>query len=381
MDSTPPHSTALQSTKLEPLSTIPREIAAATDYERFARERLDDNAWEFLSAGAADEITLRDNRAAFDRLRLKSRVLRDVRGGHTRLELFGRTLEHPILLAPVGYQKLFHPHGELASALGAQVMGAPLVVSTLASSKLEDIAATGGALWFQLYFQAQPTDTLSLVQRAEACGCRALVVTVDAPLAGIRNREQRVGFHLPQVIAAINLTDLPLQAMQPQPANSNGNAVFDGLMANAPTWKDIAWLASVTRLPIVVKGILDPDDALLAIQHGASGIIVSNHGGRILDTLPASIDALPAVIAAVNGRIPVLLDGGIRRGSDIFKAIALGASAVLIGRPYIHALATAGALGVAHVLRTLREEFEVTMALTGCSTLAAINEANLFRAP
>lgn len=358
----------------QPLSAIPREIAAATDYERFAHARLDDNAWEFLTAGAADEITLHDNRAAFDRLRLKSRVLRDVRGGHTRLDLFGHTLEHPILLAPVGYQQLFHAEGEIASALGAQVMAAPLVVSTLASVKLEDIAATAGPIWFQLYFQRQPEHSLSLVRRAEACGCQALVVTVDAPLAGIRNREHRAGFHLPDGIAAVNLADLP-----PPSANAHGNSVFDGLMANAPTWEDIAWLVSVTNLPVVVKGILDPEDALLAIRHGASGIIVSNHGGRVLDSLPASIDALPAITAAVNGRIPLLLDGGIRRGSDIFKAIALGASAVLIGRPYIHALATAGALGVAHVLRTLREELEVTMALSGCTTLAAINRTHLFQ--
>lgn len=363
-------------TNQQPLDAIPRAIAAATDYERFARERLDDNAWEFLTAGAADEITLHENRVAFDRIRLKSRVLSDVSGGHTRLELFGHALEHPILLAPVGYQKLFHSDGELASALGAQVMAAALVVSTLASSKLEDIAAAGGPLWLQLYFQAQSASTLRLIKRAEASGCQALVVTVDAPLAGIRNREYRAGFHLPAGITAVNLDE---RAKPTQPANTNGSSVFDGLMANAPTWKDIAWLVSVTHLPIVLKGILDPDDALLAIQYGVSGIIVSNHGGRILDTLPASIDALPAVAAAVNGRIPVLLDGGIRRGSDIFKALALGASAVLIGRPYIHALATAGALGVAHVIRTLREEFEVTMALAGCSTLSEINERNLFQ--
>ncbi|MDB6060481.1 MAG: FMN-dependent alpha-hydroxy acid dehydrogenase family protein [Verrucomicrobiaceae bacterium] len=366
---------ASESIRPQPLSAIPREIAAATDYERFARARLDDNAWEFLTAGAADEITLRDNRAAFDRIRLKSKVLRDVSGGHTRLDLFGHVLEHPILLAPVGYQKLFHADGEIASALGAQVMAAPFVVSTLSSTKLEDIATNSGPLWFQLYFQRHAEHTLSLVRRAESSGCQALVVTVDAPVAGVRNREHRVGFHLPDGITAVNLADLPTSAA---PAIALGNVVLDGLMANAPTWKDVAWLVSVTSLPVVVKGILDPEDALLAIQHGASGIIVSNHGGRVLDTLPASIDALPAVAAAVAGKVPLLLDGGIRRGTDIFKAIALGATAVLIGRPYIYALATAGALGVAHVLRTLREEFEVAMALSGCATLAEIKRVNLF---
>ena len=358
-----------------PLTAIPREIAALADYERFARERLDDNAWEFLVAGAADEITLRDNRAAFDRVRLKSRVLRDVRGGHTRLELFGHTLPHPILLAPIGYQTLFHADGEIASALGAQIMGAPLVVSTLASTRLENIAAnSAGPLWFQLYFQQRREHTLALVQRAEQCGCQALVVTVDAPIAGIRNREHRAGFHLPAGVAAVNLEGLESDPI----TQLNGSVVFDQLMANAPTWGDVAWLAANTRLPVVVKGILDADDAQLAIEQGARGIIVSNHGGRIVDTLPATLDALPGVAAAVADRVPVLLDGGIRRGSDIFKAVALGASAVLIGRPYIQALATAGALGVAHAIRTLHEELEVTMALSGCTTLASIDRNCLF---
>jgi 4-hydroxymandelate oxidase len=357
------------------LNSIPREIAAVGDYETYARARLNDNAWEYLSAGAADEITLRDNRAAFDRIRMRSRVLCDVRGGHTRFTLFGQAFDHPVLLAPVGYQKLFHPDGELATALAARTMAAPLVVSTLATIPLEELAATGTTLWFQLYLQARRADSLTLVRRAEDCGCQALVVTVDAPLAGIRNREQRAGFQLPAGIEAVNLSELPTApvfSLAP-----GGSVVFDGLLAHAPTWEDIAWLSSVTSLPVLVKGILDPADALLAIQQGARGIIVSNHGGRVLDTLPASIDALPAIAAAVDGRVPLLLDGGIRRGSDVFKAVALGASAVLIGRPYIHALATAGALGVAHVVRTLREELEMCMALNGCATLNAIDKATL----
>jgi 4-hydroxymandelate oxidase len=356
---------------LLPLDGIPRDIAAVSDYEKYSRARLDDNAWEYLVAGAADELTLHDNRAAFDRIKLRSRVLCKVQGGHTRCSLFGKTYEHPVFLAPVGYQKLFHADGEAATALAARTMTAPLIVSTLASTRLEDLASTGATLWFQLYLRARREDTLSLVRRAEACGCKALVVTVDAPLAGIRNREQRADFRLPPGIEAVNLQGTP--AVVPVVLPEGGSAVFDQLLAYAPCWDDIAWLVQSTSLPVVVKGILDPADALLAMQHGAQGIIVSNHGGRVLDCLPASIDALPAVATAVAGRVPLLLDGGIRRGSDVFKALALGASAVLIGRSYVHALAAAGALGVAHVLRTLREELEVCMALNGCATLPAID--------
>jgi len=281
-----------------------------------------------------------------------------------------------VFLAPVGYQKLFHAEGEKATALAAEAMSAPLVVSTLATTRLEELISIKTPVWFQLYFQAQRSDSLALVRRAEDCGCRALVVTVDAPLAGVRNREQRANFHVPAGIEAVNVSILAAAPSRCLPPGAS--VVFDGLLAHAPTWDDLAWLTAATSLPVVVKGILDPADALSAIQHGARGIIVSNHGGRVLDTLPASIDALPAVANAVAGRVPLLLDGGIRRGSDIFKAIALGASAVLIGRSYIHALAAAGALGVAHVLRTLREELEICMALSGCATLDAIDHSRLW---
>ncbi|MDQ8037489.1 MAG: alpha-hydroxy acid oxidase [Pedobacter sp.] len=360
---------------LPPLASIPRDLVAAVDYERRARSHLDDNAWEYLAGGAADEITLQENRAAFDRLRLRGRVLADVKGGHTRLEFLGQTHAHPVLLAPVAYQRLFHADGELATAMAADAMEACMVVSTLASVRMEDIpAAQQAARWFQLYFQADRGQTLALLQRAESSGYSALVVTVDAPLAGIRNREQRAGFVLPKGIAAANL--LPVSDANEAVGNS---LVFDVLMSKAPSWADIEWLLGQTRLPVLLKGVLDADDAKRAMAHGIAGIIVSNHGGRVLDTLPASIDALPGVVAAIDRKIPVLLDGGIRRGTDIFKARALGADAVLLGRPYIHALATAGALGVAHLLRTLREELEITMALSGCKTLDDIGPDALFR--
>ncbi|MBJ6609864.1 MAG: alpha-hydroxy-acid oxidizing protein [Candidatus Thiothrix moscowensis] len=352
------------------LSQIPNTIAAVSDYKAFARERLDDNAWAYLHSGAADEITFRNNRLAFDQCALLNRVLADVRGGHTRLELFGQTLQHPILLAPVAYQQLFHPEGELAAVRAAAAMDAVMVVSTLASHTLEDIAHHAYApLWFQLYFQQDRVFSSSLVRRAEAAGYRALVVTVDAPLAGVRNREQRAGFHLPDGIAAVNL-----RGMQQSPVTlaQGQSVVFDGLMAHAPTWRDIERLRQLTDLPLLLKGITHPADAQLAMQLGVNGLIVSNHGGRTLDTVPAILHVLPGIVAAVQGQLPVLLDGGVRRGTDIVKALALGASAVLIGRPMIYGMATAGALGVAHVLRLLWEEMEVAMALSGCRTLSDI---------
>lgn len=356
------------SAPLPPLDSIPRDLVAAVDYERRARAHLDDNAWEYLAGGAADEITLQENRAAFDRLRLRSRVLADVKDGHTQLQVFGQNHAHPVFLAPIAYQCLFHAQGELATAMAADVMQATLVLSTLASVRMEDLpVATQSARWFQLYFQATREATQALVRRAEACGFTALVVTVDAPLAGVRNREQRVGFRLPSQVAAVNLESTAALPV----ANASASSL-QGLLASAPTWADIEWLQQQTRLPILLKGVLDADDAARALAQGIHGLIVSNHGGRVLDTLPASIEALPAVCAAVAGKMPVLMDGGIRRGTDVFKALALGADAVLLGRPYIHALATAGALGVAHLLRTLREELEITMALCGCKTLQDI---------
>ena len=225
-----------------------------------------------------------------------------------------------------------------------------------------------GPLWFQLYLQHDRGFTQALVQRAEAAGYEALVLTVDAPTSGIRDRERRAQFRLPPGIGPVNLAGLqPAPAPQLQPGQS---ALFDGLLHQAPTWDDIAWLRSITRLPVLLKGVLHPADATQAVAAGAAGVIVSNHGGRTLDTAPPTAVALPRVAQAVAGAVPVLVDGGIRRGTDVLKAMALGASAVLVGRPAVHGLAHAGAAGVAHVLRLLRDELEVAMALTGCKTLA-----------
>ena len=363
-----------------PLNSIPANLVSAGDYATRAREHLDATTWAWLSGGAGDEHTLRDNESTWSRLRLRNRVLADLRDGHTRVELFGATLPFPVLLAPVAYQRLAHDDGERASAAAAAAMGTAMVVSTQASQRLEDIAAVapGAPRWFQLYIQPDREFTLALVRRAEAAGYQALVVTVDAPVSGLRDRERRAGFVLPPDIAAVNLEGM--RQLPPHNAKAGDNPLFGSpLLAAAPTWADIAWLRGQTRLPVLVKGILTGHDAEAALAHGADGVIVSNHGGRVLDTVPASADALPEVVTAVAGRVPVLVDGGIRRGSDVLKALALGAQAVLVGRPAVQALAVAGAPGVAHVLHLLRGELEMAMALTGCRTLADIGPQVLWR--
>ena len=366
------------------LDGIPRDIAAVADYEAYARRRLDDNAWAYLDGAAGDELTRGWNRAAFDRQPLLPRVMNDVAGGHCRVTLLGREHACPVLLAPVAWQKLFHPEGERATAYAAAALGSGMILSTLASCTLEEVAAAArqggdGPRWFQLYLQHEREISAELVRRAEAAGYEAIVLTVDAPLNGIRNREQRVGFRLPPGVESANL--LRSTTKNGQKPKSGVSAVFDDLMQHAPTWRDLEWLLSLTRLPVIVKGVLHPDDAARAVDLGAAGIVVSNHGGRTLDTLPASLDVLPAIAHRLAGRVPILIDGGITRGSDIFKAIALGASAVLIGRPYVHALAAAGPLGVAHVLRLLQDELEATMALCGVAHLGQISAQFLYDFP
>lgn len=355
-----------------PMPALPALAVNLADYEALARQRLEPSTWAYLAGGAADEITLTDNRQAWNRLRLLPRVLRRVAGGHTRCTLLGRTLAHPILMAPVAYQRLAHVDGELASGLAAAAQGAGFVLSTLSSVPLEAVARLvlpvegRGPLWFQLYMQHDRGFTRELLQRAESAGYEAVVLTVDAPTSGARDGERRAGFKLPPGVHAVNLAGLPPRRMVPAGGHS---ALFDGLLEGAPTWDDIEWLREQTRLPLLLKGILHPDDARCAVDSGAAGLVVSNHGGRTLDTAMASADMLPRVADAVGGRVPLLVDGGIRRGTDVLKALALGADAVLVGRPCVMALAAAGPQGVAHVIRLLRDELEIAMALTGCAAL------------
>jgi 4-hydroxymandelate oxidase len=360
------------------LQQIPASVVAPADYEPLARERTTEQAWAYLAGGATDEITLRENAMAFQRVQLRTRVLRDLTGGGTRLDLFGQSYATPIFLAPIAHQKLFHPDGELATAVAASAVSACMVVSTQATVTLEDIARQATApLWFQLYVQPDRGFTRALAQRAESAGYRALVVTVDAPVSGMRNREQRTGFALPPGVEAVNLRDMP----PPTSRTGMTDALLLGssLLACAPTWRDLEWLRTTTRLPLLIKGIMTAEDACQAIESGVNAIVVSNHGGRTLDTQPATIEVLPEIVEAVGGRIPVLFDGGIRRGSDVFKALALGARAVLVGRPYVYGLAAAGAVGVSHVMQMLRAELEVTMALTGCTELNAIVPSSIRR--
>jgi 4-hydroxymandelate oxidase len=366
------------------LQPVPPEVVTVGDYEHAAQQRLDDRTWAYLQGGAGDEITLNANLAAWRELPLWPRVLRNLVGGHTRTTLLGRETAHPIFLAPVAFQQLAHPDGELATVHAAAAQGAGMVVSTQASMPLEVLADAvradpfRGPLWFQLYLQYDRDFNLDLIRRAHAAGYEALVVTVDAPSSGVRDRERRSGFKMPSHVHAANLAGLPHRA--PVSLAMGQSALFDGLLTHAPSWADIEWLVAASPLPVLLKGILHPEDALQAVRCGAAGLVVSNHGGRTLDTAVTTAAALPGIARAVAGQVPVLVDGGVRRGTDVLKALALGANAVLIGRPVVHALATAGAQGVAHVIRLLRDELEIAMALTGCATLADITPEVLFNA-
>lgn len=348
---------------LPPLDQIPSDVVSVDDYEKLAKERVDPAVWAYLAGGAADEITLGKNVEAFRELEIVPRVLGDFRGANTRLEMFGRSFAHPVMVAPTAFHRMFHTEGEIATVLGASAMDAGMVVSTQATVRLEEIAKEASTpLWFQLYVQADREFTINLVERAEVAGYEALVVTADAPLGGLRNREQRAGFRLPEGISAVNLEGM--KALPP------ADRVFGSELVNAaPRWKDIEWLVRRTKLPVLLKGVMHPDDAERALEAGVAGVIVSNHGGRTLDTAPATVGALPGVVERVNGRVPVICDGGIRRGTDVYKAIALGATAVMVGRPCLHGLAAAGAVGVAHVLKILRSELEMAMLLGGATSL------------
>jgi 4-hydroxymandelate oxidase len=350
--------------------------------EALAQPVLSAMAWDYIRGGAADEITLRENREAFDRIRLRPRVLCDVSRIESRVTLFGQTLDCPILLAPAAYHRLYHGEGELATVRGAMAGGAGVVISSFATVAIEEIVheaasaapAKSTRAWFQLYVNPNRDFTRALVERADHAGCGAICLTVDTPVLGCRYRER--DFKLPPAMDCPNVAEIAKEAVAAH--RPTRERIYSNVFDPALSWKDIAWLKSITKLPLVLKGILSPEDAAKAVDCGADGIIVSNHGGRNLDTVPATIEALPRVAERIGGRIPVLMDGGVRRGTDVLKALALGANAVLIGRPYLYGLALGGAEGVAHVIEALRSEFEMAMALAGRRTIAEIDSTVLW---
>ena len=358
---------------VSPLASAPEpEPLCLTDFEPLAKAKMSAMGWEYVTAGAGDELTLRWNQEAYQRIRLKARVLVDASNLDPRITLFGQEHSFPILLAPTSSHKLTHPEGELATARGASAAGATMVVSSFANTSLQDVAAVAKSpLWFQLYAQPDYGFTRDLVQRAEASGYRALCLTVDTPICGARNRETRAKVILPP------LPNLSGFKGVGEGVRIDSLQIFSSVLDASLSWKTER-LLSYTKLPLLLKGVLNPDDADRAVKTGVAGIMVSNHGGRNLDTAPATIDALPLVADKVAGRVPVLVDGGIRRGTDVLKALALGANAVLIGRPYLYGLGAAGAAGVTKVLNILQREFEMAMALTGRTTIAGIDRSVLW---
>ena len=360
-----------------PLATIPPDLRTLADYERRAPAHLPAEVWAHIQDAAGTGLSARDNRAAFDRWRLMPRALADLAGGTTALELFEERHATPVMVAPLAYGRIAHPDGERAIVRAATAIGVGCILSTLSSVTLEEVAAARAAaraqigsdapLWFQLYLQPRREDSLALVRRAEAADYRAIVLTIDA---GVKPS----GFVLPPGLEAANLQGMPRPRHVAAPG---GRIVFGTPLADAaPGWDDLAWLRAATTLPILVKGMFAAEDARRMAGMGADGLILSNHGGRVLDGLPAALDQLPAILAAV-GDTPVLVDGGVRCGTDVVKALCLGARAVLVGRPVLHALAVAGLPGVAHVLHLLRTETETAMAQLGCPTLGDLTPARL----
>ena len=348
------------------------------DFEAIAREKMTASAYDYYAGGAEDEVTLAANRDAFRRMALRPRVLTGTGHVSTGTQVLGLPLALPVVLAPTAFNKLGHPDGELAAARAAGRAGTAMCCSTVSSTPIEEVAASAtGPLWFQLYVYRDREVSRDLIRRAEAVGCRALVLTVDTPRLGRRERDMRGGFSLPDGVTIANLERYGTPDALRWAGTSTFTEYVHKLVDDSLTWESVDWLKSVTKLPILIKGILTAEDAKLAMAHGADGLVVSNHGGRQLDGVLATIDALPEIVAVADGRIPVLMDGGIRRGTDVFKALALGAAAVCIGRAYLWGLAAEGEAGVVKVLEMLRGELELTMALSGCESVAHITRAHV----
>jgi isopentenyl diphosphate isomerase/L-lactate dehydrogenase-like FMN-dependent dehydrogenase len=339
------------------------------DYERLAAERLDAGAHGYFAGGAGDELTLRDNVEAYRRLVLRPRMLVDVETCTTATSVLGQEVSMPLLVAPVAFQRMAHPDGEVGMARAARDAGTIMCLSTLATSSPAEIAEVGGPRWFQLYVFRDEGVTRELIAQARAGGFGALVLTIDAPVRGNRERDARTAFAIP---SDIHIASLGRGGITPK-------QVFEMVSASL-TWRDLERIAAEAGMPLLVKGVLTAEDAHLACEHGAAGIVVSNHGGRQLDGVNATIDALPEVVEAVGGRVEVLVDGGIRRGSDVVKALALGARAALAGRAVLWGLAVGGEEGARHVLELLRAEILNALQLVGVASPGDVTRERVARA-
>ncbi len=346
------------------------------DYERAAEARLEPGAFDYFAGGANDEWTLRENLAAFERWVLRPRVLVDVSSVTTGTTVLGTDVSLPVLVGPTAFQRMAHPDGEAATARGAAAAGTVMTLSTIATATIEEVAAAApdGARWFQLYWSPDRGIVRDLVERAVGAGYGAIVLTVDLPVGGRRERDLRSGFEVPAEVP------VPAFVAHAQHAANVSPTQIGQVVDSSVTWRDLEWLRSLSSLPLAVKGILTAEDALLACEAGADGIVVSNHGGRQLDCVSASLDALPEVVEAVDGRAEVLMDGGVRRGTDVVKALALGAQAVLAGRAPLWGLAVDGAAGVQRLLDLLRAEIELALTLCGCASPDDVTRAHVGRA-
>jgi isopentenyl diphosphate isomerase/L-lactate dehydrogenase-like FMN-dependent dehydrogenase len=339
------------------------------DYEQLAEERVPPEVWCYFAGGAGDEVTLRANLAAFGRWRLRPRMLAGVADATTEIELLGTRLSMPVLVAPTALHGLLDPEGELATARAAAAAGTIMCVSTATTRRHSEIrdAAPGAARWLQLYILEDRARTESQLDEAADCGYSAVVLTVDTPTWARRERDLRLGFAIPP--------DVPLPYVENAEMRPQGIIYLP--ISGSLTWRDVEWVAERTQLPVLVKGVLTAEDAVLAVEHGSAGVIVSNHGGRQLDGVAAALDALPEVVDGVAGHIPVLMDGGVRRGVDVLKALALGAQAVLVGRAPLYGLAAAGEEGVREVLELLHDELRRALLLLGCASAAQVTRSHV----
>jgi 4-hydroxymandelate oxidase len=345
------------------------------EYEKLALQKLANMTYDYYASGADDQITLKENRNCFQKYRLRPKMLIDVSKRDLTTTILGQTLSMPILIAPMAFQCLANPEGEVATAKAASKFDTVMILSTMSTKSIEEVAEVNSKRWFQLYIHKDRGLTEALVQRAENAGYTALCVTVDAPLMGKRESDVRNQFTLPLGMELANLKTMNDLKIPEVTKESGLFAYFQQQIDASLTWKDVEWLQSITNLPILLKGILRGDDAVIASKLGINGIIVSNHGGRQLDTAIASINALPEIAEAVGDKLEVLVDGGVRRGTDVLKALSLGAKAVLVGRPILWGLAINGQEGVNQVLQLLRHELDLAMALSGCPSLKEINSS------